>query len=149
MSRERIHILLVEDNSADVYLFQKALETAELDFELTVIGDGAEALSFIQGEGKYAGSALPDLAVVDLNLPKNDGIQILRAIRQNERFANVPVVVTSSSPSPPLQLKSEQLNVSRYIQKPPDLEDFLQIGVVLRDLLLQSKARPSSPHTET
>lgn len=134
-------ILLVEDNTADVYLFRKALTDAGLNFELTVIEDGGSGMAFVRGEGQYAGRPVPDLAVIDLSLPKNDGIQILEALRASERFSDVPVVVTSSSASPPARLKKEHLRVSRYITKPPDLEAFLEIGVALKQILLHSRTR--------
>ena len=89
--------MLVEDNDADVCLFRKALADAGLNFDLTIIEDGSGALEFAHAEGKYADYPIPDLAVLDLNLPMNDGLQVLRAIRQNERFAKVPIVVTSSA----------------------------------------------------
>src|ERR1051326_7449108 len=89
---EPARILLVEDNAADVYLFRKAMTNAELNYELTVIEDGGGAMMFIRAEGRYAGSPVPDLAIIDLSLPKNDGIQVVEAIRQEERFADVPVV---------------------------------------------------------
>jgi CheY-like chemotaxis protein len=148
MPAELVRILLVEDNPADVYLFRLALDAAGLNYELTVIADGAEALAFVQGEGKHASNPPPDLVVLDINLPKSDGIQVLRAIRRNERFANIPVVITSSSPSLPPRAAAEQLDFARYIRKPPDLEDFLRIGEVLKDVLLQSKAPSSSPHDQ-
>jgi chemotaxis family two-component system response regulator Rcp1 len=135
MKDDLVRILLVEDNAADVYLFRKALLRAELTFELMVIEDGAGAMAFVRGEGKYAGNPVPDLAVLDLSMPKNDGIQVLEAIREAKRFANMPVVVTSSSPSPPARLKEEHLQFARYIMKPPDLEEFLQIGAALKEIL--------------
>jgi chemotaxis family two-component system response regulator Rcp1 len=137
---EPVRILLVEDNTADVYLFRKALLGVGLNFELTVIEDGGKAIAFVRGEGGDAGSPVPDLVVLDLSLPKNDGIQVLEAIRATKRFANVPVVIASSSPSPPARLKDKDLQVVRYIMKPPDLEGFLRIGNALRGSLLQSKA---------
>ena len=138
---EPARILLVEDNAADVYLFRKAMTNAELNYELTVIEDGGGAMMFIRAEGKYAGSPVPDLAIVDLSLPKNDGIQVLEAIRADERFAEMPVVVASSSAKPPAQVNLEHLRVARYVPKPPDLESFLRIGTVLKEILLQSQAR--------
>ena len=143
MTDERFEILLVEDNAADAYLFRKALETAELDFELTILTDGAEALAFIRREGPYAKVVAPDLVIMDLNLPKNDGAEILTALRRSEEFSNVPVVVTSSSSSPRDQEKVMQLGIERYIRKPPDLEDFLQIGPILKDILLKKKRSAS------
>ena len=144
MSGELFRILVVEDNTADVYLFRKALESAELNFELTVIEDGAEAIAFVLGEGKYAGSPAPALAVLDLNLPKNEGTEVLQAIRQSKHLANLPVVIMSSSASPSDRVKAEQLRVERFIVKPSNLEDFLKIGTVLKEVLLESRTRPSS-----
>lgn len=138
---DRVRILLAEDNAADVYLFRMALETAELNFELVVVENGAAALDYIRGEGAHAGRPIPDLAVLDLSLPKHDGIQVLEAIRRQELFASVPVVVASSSPLPPARLKHEDLRVARYIVKPPNLDDFLKIGGVLKDVLSQSRTK--------
>jgi len=98
---EPVRILLVEDNDADVYLFRKALKNAGLNFDLTVIEDGGRAIAFIRGEGQYAGSPVPDLAIIDLSLPKDDGIEVFEAIRAAERFADMPVVIASSSAKPP------------------------------------------------
>jgi CheY-like chemotaxis protein len=81
-----VRILLVEDNTADVYLFRKALAAAGLNFELTVIEDGGSGMAFVRGEGEYADIPVPDLAVIDLSLPKNDGIQILEAFRATDRW---------------------------------------------------------------
>jgi len=138
-----VRILLVEDNEADVYLFRKALTAADLNYELTVIEDGGRAMAFIQGEGEYTARPVPDLAIIDLSLPKNDGIQVVEAIRQAERFADVPIVLVSSSAKPPERVNLSDLRVARYITKPPDLEAFLQIGVALKDILLQSRAQPA------
>lgn len=141
MTDRPFRILLVEANEADVYLFRKALAEAGLNFELTVIGDGGQAVAFVRGEGEHSGRPVPDLAVLDLSLPKNDGIQVLEAIRADERFADMPVVVTSSSAKPPARLKEEHLRVARYITKPPELEGFLQIGAALRIILLDNEGR--------
>lgn len=144
MSDKVFRILLLEDNAADVYLFRKALENAELNFELTLIEDGAEALTFVLGEGKYAGRQVPDLAVLDLNVPKNEGTEVLAAIRRTADFSHVPVVVTSSSPAPTDRMGREQLLGERYIQKPLDLEEFLRIGAALKEILVKNSS-PTSP----
>lgn len=132
----------MEDNAGDIYLFRQALKSAGLDFELTVIEDGAEALAFVRREGKYSASPTPDLAVLDLNLPKSSGTEVLEAMRQSKDFSNMPVAVMSSSATPREQAKMEQLGISRYITKPPNLEDFLQIGEVLKQVLLERKGSP-------
>lgn len=134
-------ILLVEDNDADVYLFRKALEAADLKFELTVAQDGAEALAFVRGEGKYSARSVPDLVALDLNLPKGGGIEVLRAIRQRETFSIVPVAVVSSSASPQDHDETDKLGIDRYVTKPADLEDFLNIGQIFKELLLTHSSR--------
>lgn len=140
MQPERFRILLVEDNDGDVYLMRKALESAALNVELIVIDDGAEALTYARSEGKYSGAARPDAAVLDLNLPKADGTEVLEALRRNERFSEVPVVVLTSSASPAERLNMERLGVQHFFTKPPDLKDFLQIGHVIAGLLRRPNA---------
>ncbi len=135
MLKKVSRILLVEDNEADVYLFCKALETTDLKFELTVIRDGAEALAFVRHEGKYATSSVPNLVVLDLNLPKEGGVQVLQAIREGKIFSDVPVAIVSSSASPQDRHETGKLGVDRYITKPPNLEEFLKIGQIFRELL--------------
>ena len=85
----KVHILLVDDNPADVSLFRMALEDAEFNCELTVIDDGAEALAFVGQQGQKAGNRTPELAVLDLNLPKSNGREILEAMSKTQAFADV------------------------------------------------------------
>jgi len=131
----RQQVLVVEDNPADVQLLRWALERASLDCELVVIDDGSAALDFVQQRGAYADARVPDLALLDLNLPKYDGIEILQALRSNKAFAEVPVAILSSSSSPRERARLDTFGVARYITKPADLEQFLAIGFVLKDLL--------------
>jgi chemotaxis family two-component system response regulator Rcp1 len=132
-------ILVIEDNAADVGLLRLALKETGLAFELTVIEDGAEALAYIRREGKYAGMSRPDLVVLDLNLPKKSGMEVLEAIRQNKEMSNVPVAVVTSSSAPLERAMIEGLRVERFITKPPELEDFLRIGGVLIEVLRESQ----------
>jgi CheY-like chemotaxis protein len=141
MNEKRFEILLVEDNAADAHLFRKALETANLNFELTVLTDGEEALAFVRREGRYANVVRPDLAIMDLNLPKSDGAEVLAALRNSQEFSNVLVVVASSSSYPRDNERVTQLGIARYIRKPTDLEDFLHIGLILKDILLEQSAK--------
>ena len=134
-------ILVVDDNDADTYLLRRALIHAGLDCDLTVIDDGAEALAFANRQGKYAGSPVPNLSVIDLNLPKYGGNEILKAIRQNKDLQNLPVVVMTSSAAPGERARIEELGVERFITKPPELEDFMQIGDVFKELLVNRPDR--------
>jgi chemotaxis family two-component system response regulator Rcp1 len=130
-----IRILLIEDNPADVDLLLRAFKSARLDCELTLMEDGAEAMSFVRGEGPYAETPPPDLVVLDLNLPKNDGIEVLQAMRATPQFSAVPVAILSSSSSPRERARVEQFHIGRFITKPPDLDEFLQIGSTLKSFL--------------
>ena len=144
MVGEAAQILLIEDNSGDILLFREALQRAELDFELTVIRDGGDAIAVIRGEGEHAASPLPDLVVLDVNLPKHDGFEVLEAMRQSQRFTNIPAVIISSAPVPPPDLKADQFQAAKFITKPLTLEEFLRIGDVLKENVLASKAKRAS-----
>ena len=114
-----------------------------------MIDDGSQALALVRGEREYAGDPVPDLVVLDLNLPKHERVEILTAIEQSRRFEDVPVVITSSSRWPPKLTESERLRVSDYIPKPPDLDAFLAIGAQLKEVLLEAKARAPRRHPES
>jgi CheY-like chemotaxis protein len=120
MSEQPVHILLVEDNVADVDLLRLAMKDADLSCNLTVIEDGGEALACIRQQGKYSGCRPPDLIVLDLNVPKSDGIEILRAIRESNAFTSVPVVITTSSSSPREMTQLQALGITRHFTKPHD-----------------------------
>jgi CheY-like chemotaxis protein len=137
------HILLVEDNAADIYLFRQALQRAGLTFELTVINDGGHALAFARTDAKHAAASLPDLLVLDLNLPKIGGCEVLEALRRNPHLSNLTVAVMTSSAASQDYEKCAELGVDRYIIKPLELEEFLQIGEIVKQVLLESEP----PHT--
>ncbi len=128
-------ILLIDDNDADVYLLRRALQKAGLTIEFTVLTDGAEGLTFARGQGEDA--VRPDLVVLDLNLPKTGGAEVLRAMKGNPVLASVPVVVMSSSASPGEQAVIAELGVAKYLTKPPDLAGFMKIGEMFKEVLLQ------------
>jgi two-component system, chemotaxis family, response regulator Rcp1 len=135
--RQAFHILLLEDNPADIYLLRQALKNAGVEFELTVIEDGAEGLAFARCQGRYKGGFIPDLAVLDLNVPKGGGESVLVAMRQSIDLDRVPVVIMSSAAAPREQANFKKLGVEQFIRKPADLEAFLQIGYVLKEILLR------------
>jgi CheY-like chemotaxis protein len=135
------HILLVEDNAADIYLFRQALERVGLTFELTVIKDGSDALAFARSDGKHSAGRVPDLLVLDLNLPKVGGCEVLEALRQNADLSNLTVAVVTSSAASRDYERCAELGVARYLTKPLELEDFLRIGEVVKQVLLESMSR--------
>ena len=128
-------VLVIEDNSADVFLLERALNKQDRRFELTSLADGDAALAFIRREGAYADAAIPHLILVDLNLPKCDGEDILREIRRTKHLAGVPVCAWSSSQSRRDRDLLRELGVVRFIAKPAGLDQFMEIGKMLTDLL--------------
>ena len=130
-----LNILLIEDNPGDVDLLRLAFSNARFECELTVLDDGGEALALVRQEGKYATLQPPDLAILDLNIPKNDGLEILEAMRANGMYAEVPVAVFSSSSSPRERAAMERFRIRRFITKPSDLEEFMKIGSLVKELL--------------
>jgi chemotaxis family two-component system response regulator Rcp1 len=143
----KFHLLVVEDNPGDIALLRLALEDAQLDCELTLIDDGSDALAFIERRGKYADLPAPDLAILDLNVPKCDGLEILEAMRANRAFADVPVAVLSSSSSPRDRAQMEVFRIGRYITKPPDLDEYLKIGQIVKELLIHSTSSRTATET--
>src|SRR5579862_7250973 len=109
------HVLLVEDNDADTYLLRKALRRAGLNFHLTVLRDGEAALNFLREPDHYGKNGLPDLAVLDLNLPRNGGAEVLAALRHNPELARIPVAVMTSSSSPHDRAEVERLGVEQFL----------------------------------
>jgi CheY-like chemotaxis protein len=133
MQRE---ILLVEDNPDDVELTRLAFDEARVANTIVVVGDGAEALDYLFARGAYAHrdpAALPSVVLLDLNLPKIDGREVLQAIRSNELTRTLPVVVLTTSTEPFDVEASYALGVNSYIQKPVDFEQFVwavkQVGL--------------------
>jgi CheY-like chemotaxis protein len=140
----RARVFLVEDDPADISLFRLSLNAAELDYELTEIHEGAEALTFVRQEGKYANSGAPDMTILDFDLPKIDVIEILEAMTNNPELTNVPVIVISSGLSPRELTTVRRFRCATYLRKPSSLEDFLKIGLTVKELLVDGRkaARP-------
>jgi CheY-like chemotaxis protein len=126
-----IRILIVEDNRSDVVLLRHALAEHGVRYEPTLIADGEEAIQFVTGPPE---GGLPSLVILDLNLPKRDGLEVLSAIRASDRLREVPVVILTTSDSPVEQERAERTGVRAYLRKPPDLESFLALGAVLRGI---------------
>ena len=134
-------ILVIEDNDSDVFLLERALNKQDFRFELVHLLNGGEALVFIRRQGAYADAAIPDLILLDLNLSKYSGEDILREIRSATHLGGVPVCVWSSSRSPRDEALLKDLGVRQFITKPSGLDQFMEIGKILKDLLAAPKAR--------
>jgi len=122
-----IEILLVEDNPADIRLAQEAFKDAKVHNVLYTVGDGVEALAFLRQEGQYADAARPDLILLDLNLPKKDGREVLAEIKADEHLKLIPVVILTVSKDEEDILKTYNLHANCYITKPIDFEQFMKV----------------------
>jgi two-component system, chemotaxis family, response regulator Rcp1 len=122
-----INILLVEDNPADVRLTREALKECKLLNKLSVVTDGVEAMEYMRQKGKYAGEALPDLVLLDLNLPKKDGREVLAEIKQDPDLKKIPVVILTTSNAEKDVLMSYNHHANCYITKPVDLDQFVTV----------------------
>jgi len=131
-----IEILLVEDNAGDARLAREALRDAKVRNNLTWLSDGEEALAFLRRQGKYSNAPRPDLILLDLNLPRKDGREVLSEIKADDHFKRIPVVILTTSQAEEDILKAYHLNANCYIPKPVDLERFLTVVKTIEDFWL-------------
>ena len=131
-----VEILLVEDNPGDVRLTKEALTGAKVINHLTVLKDGVEALTFLRREGQYANAPRPHLILLDLNLPKKDGREVLAEIKDDEKLKRIPVVVLTTSQNEQDVLKTYNLHANCYVTKPVDLEQFITVVKSIEDFWL-------------
>lgn len=124
---EAIEVLLVEDSPGDVRLTREALKDAKVHIHLHVASDGSEAMAFLKREGEHANVPRPDLILLDLNLPKKDGREVLAEIKESPALKSIPVVILTTSSSEADILRSYLLHANCYITKPVDLDGFLQV----------------------
>ncbi len=129
----RIEILLVEDNPGDVRLTQEALKEGKVYNNLNVVEDGVEAMAYLRKEGKYVDAVVPDIILLDLNLPKMDGREVLAAIKDDKNIKRIPVVVLTTSKDDEDVLKVYDLHANCYITKPVDLDQFLNVVKSIKD----------------
>ena len=122
-----IEILLVEDSPGDVRLTREAFKDAKVHINLHVASDGAEAMDFLSRKGEHANAPRPDLILLDLNLPKKDGREVLEEIKQSPTLKSIPVVVLTTSASDADILRSYKLHANCYITKPVGLDGFLEV----------------------
>jgi two-component system, chemotaxis family, response regulator Rcp1 len=135
-----VQILLAEDSPADRRLMTEALLQHHIHHEMQVASDGEQALNAVRAAGN-GDKPCPDLLIIDLNLPRVDGIQILRAFRQNEHCRNTPVLVLTSSSSPADRDQAEQFDGIYFMHKPFELDQFLAIGQTVRNLLVKAQGQ--------
>jgi two-component system, chemotaxis family, response regulator Rcp1 len=122
-----IELLLVEDSEPDVRLTIEALREAKVKNRLSVVGDGVEAIEFLRRQGRHTDAPRPDLILLDLNLPRMDGRQVLKTIKNDDNLKQIPVVVLTTSKSEEDVLRAYQLHANCYITKPVDFNRFMEV----------------------
>jgi len=144
LNQRSIEILLVEDNPGDVRLTEEALKEGKVINRLSVVPDGVEAIEYLRKRGDYASAATPDLVLLDLNLPKKDGREVLAEVKQDPDLRKIPVVVLTTSRDEQDILKSYDLHANCYITKPVDFEQFIRVVRAIEDFWLSVVKLPSS-----
>lgn len=139
-----IEILLVEDNPGDVRLTIEALKEGKVRNRLSVARDGVEALAFLRRQGPHAGSTRPDLILLDLNLPRKDGREVLAEIKEDSSLRRIPVVVLTTSKAEEDILRTYDLHANCYITKPVDLEQFISVVRSIDDFWLSVVRLPTA-----
>ncbi|MGD0404856.1 MAG: response regulator [Candidatus Acidiferrales bacterium] len=140
-----IEVLLVEDSPGDVRLTREALKTAKVLINLYVASDGTEAMAFLKREGGHTNAPRPDLILLDLNLPKKDGREVLGEIKESPALKSIPVVILTTSASEADILKSYLLHANCYITKPVDLKGFLNVVKSIDNFWLSVVKLPHEP----
>ena len=122
-----IQILLVEDDPGDVLITREALEQSKVANDLHCVSDGEEAIQYLRQEGEYAGVGVPDLILLDLNLPRRDGREVLAEVKADPALRRIPVVVLTTSQAEEDVLRSYDLHANAYVTKPVDFEQFVRV----------------------
>ncbi len=137
-----IEILLIEDNAGDARLAREALREAKVRNNLTWIADGVEALAYLRQERNYSGKPRPDLILLDLNIPRKDGREVLSEVKADEKLKRIPVVVLTTSQAEEDILKAYHLSANCYISKPVDLDQFIRVVRAIESFWLTTARLP-------
>jgi CheY-like chemotaxis protein len=139
----QIEVLLVEDDPGDVLMTREAFEDYKVANNLHVVHDGADAMAFLRREGQYGDAPRPDLVLLDLNLPRMDGREVLQAIKSDPELASIPVVVLTTSEAEEDVLRSYSLHANAYVTKPVDFERFIDVVRQIDDFFVTVVRLPS------
>lgn len=146
MSMGEVEVLLVEDNPGDVRLTQEAFRNNKIHIHLSVVEDGVEAMAYLRREGRYSGAVLPDLILLDLNLPRKDGRKVLEDVKGDSELRRIPVVILTTSTAEQDILKTYEFHANCYITKPVDFEQFLRVVKAIEDFWLTIVKYPPRGH---
>lgn len=143
MESQPVEFLLVEDSEPDVRLTQEALREASVPTRLSVVEDGVEAIAFLRRQGRHAGAPRPDVILLDLNLPRKDGLQVLAEIKSDDSLKRIPVIVLTTSKNEKDVSRAYSLHANCYITKPVDFGRFTEIVKSIENFWLTTVTLPS------
>jgi CheY-like chemotaxis protein len=141
---EPIHILLVEDNEGDIFLTTEALHESKISNHLSAVRDGWEAMQFLEKKGEYVQVSMPDLILLDVNLPKMNGHEVLIAVKSNETIKHIPIIMLTTSSSEKDIYQSYKNYVNCYITKPIDAGDFLKVVASIENFWISIVTLPKA-----
>lgn len=137
-----LQVLLVEDNEGDVRLIKEAFSESKVDKNFTVARDGEDALNYLYGKGKYTERTKPDIILLDINLPKKNGFEVLEKIKNDPELKKIPVIMLSSSSSEDHIAKSYDLSANCYVTKPVDFDEYTKAVKIIEDFWFQMAKLP-------
>ena len=143
MKKNEIRILLVEDNEGDILLTLEALREARIGNEVDVVKDGDRAVQFLKKEGEFKDAYTPDLILLDINLPRMDGFEVLAVIKNDERLSVIPVIMLTTSDSEKDILESYKHHANCYITKPVNFENFMNVIQTIKDFWINIVKLPN------
>ena len=138
-----VEILLVEDSKGDIGLIEEVFEDAKIGNTLHIVEDGEEAIAFLRGEGQFSESPRPDIILLDLNLPKKDGREVLEEVKSDDELKNIPIVVLTTSKAEEDILRPYNLQANAYIIKPVDFDQFIKVVKSIESFWLEIVKLPS------
>ena len=142
ISTKPLEIFLVEDNKGDIGLITEFFSDAKVITNLHIAEDGEEAIRFLYDKDKFLGSTLPDIIILDLNLPKKDGREVLKEIKENDDLKNIPVIILTTSSADKNILRVYDLHANAYIVKPLDFDEFMKVIKSIADFWFKAVTLP-------
>lgn len=143
VNQRAIDVLLVEDDPGDVLMTREAFEDGKVANRLAVVSDGVSAMAYLRKEGEHADAITPDLVLLDLNLPRMDGREVLAAMKSDEKLRSIPVVVLTTSEAEEDVLRSYSLHANAYVTKPVDFERFIAVVRQIDDFFVSVVRLPA------
>lgn len=143
-----IQVLMAEDNPDDVFLTREALKECRLHVDLNVVENGVETMAFLRGEGPWASAPRPDLILLDLNMPRKDGREVLAEIKADHNLRTIPVVIVTTSQAEVDVFRAYSLHANCYVTKPVDLDQFIRVVDAIEDFWLTVVRKPRAAYED-